>query len=174
MFATSWPYATLRTVGQITFFSLDASRPEGRLAARPNTWRQQGWRRPGRVYGGDSFSWLRYQTSKSQPPGQLWDGSQTPGRESRLRCLPAASGELRPELSPEMPSLRVCATNAHTLSTTWPPASDGSHPGDDATRFKKVQVLVGTLAARELSLIWSPPPSQHVTGKQLLASQHSS
>lgn len=66
-----------------------------------------------------------------------------------------------PEVSPEMPSLRVCNTNARTLSTTWPPASDGSHPVRDATRFKKVQVLAGTRAAKKQSqgcLTWSPPP----------------
>lgn len=61
--------------------------------------------------------------------------------------------ELWPEVSPEMPSLRVCNTNARTLSTTWPPASDGSHPvrDGDATRFIKVQVFAGTWAKREQS-----------------------
>lgn len=72
------------------------------------------------------------------------------GRAGSDACL-HPQRELWPEVSPEMPSLRVCNTNAHTLSTTWPPASDGSHPVRDATRFIKVQVLAGTWAAREQS-----------------------
>lgn len=82
-----------------------------------------------------------------RPPSHSRSGSygtaarpqeERPGSDVRLH----PQAELWPEVSPEMPSLRVCNTNSITLSATWPPAPDGSHPGDDATRFKKVRVLL--------------------------------
>lgn len=136
LFGMAWSCTTLRPVGQITFFTLDALGPEGRLTAKPN---------PGDTRAGESQGVFMVEIASPgsviRPPSHSHSGSDgtaarpQEGRPGSDVCL-HPQHELWPEVSPKMPSLRVCNTNSLTLSTTWPPAPDGSHPGCDARRFR--------------------------------------
>lgn len=96
-----------------------------------------------------------------KPPSHSYSGSYgtaarpqegRPGSGVRLH----PQSELRPVASPEMPSPTVCNTNSVTLSTTWPPVSDGSHSVHKASRFGKGQCLTGTQTNPGLSLPSTP------------------
>lgn len=109
-----------------------------------------------------------------KPPNHSYSGSYgtaarpqkgRPG--SRVRLHPRS--ELQPVASPEMPSPTVCNTNSVTLSTTWPPMSDGSYSVHKASRPGKGQCLTGTQTKPGLPL---PSTSQQSGPWYFWCSQH--
>lgn len=90
------------------------------------------------------------------------------GGQALLSCL-CPQSELWPMVSPEMLSLTVC-NNSLTLSTTWPPVSDGRQSVHQGLRG--FTSLLELKAAREQSqncLTERPPSSHRLTAEWLLA-----